>query len=102
MRRPDLAKGVVFLFFSFVVIYESLALPLGSARRPGPGFFPLFLGVIFAVLSLVFLISKGFQTEKQEILLWSDGDKKRVFVSFKKDSFSFKKALDTSPSFPYA
>jgi putative tricarboxylic transport membrane protein len=58
MRRLALAKGLVFLLFSFFACYEALRLPLGSFRHPGAGFFPLFLGIMLAFLSLVFVLIK--------------------------------------------
>jgi putative tricarboxylic transport membrane protein len=65
MRRLELAKGVFFLLFSFFVCYEALHLPLGSFGKPGAGFFPLFLGIILALLSLLFVFIKTFgQTDR--------------------------------------
>lgn len=61
MRRGvELTKGLFFLLFSLVVCYESFRLPIGRFGKPGPGFFPLLLGIILGVLSLIFLLTHIF------------------------------------------
>ena len=78
MRRLELTKGIFFLFFSFLVCYEALYLPLGSFRKPGAGFFPLFLGIILALLSLVFLLISTFKKNDRIGPLSTPKVKKRV------------------------
>lgn len=60
MKKLDL-DVIALLLFSLVVCYESFRLPLGSTWKPGPGFFPLLLGVALGVLSLIFLLAKEFK-----------------------------------------
>ena len=79
MRKLDL--DIIFLLvFSLVVCYESLRLPFGSTWKPGPGLFPLLLGVTLGVLSLIFLLAKGFKQDKKVTPLWSQGSGKRVLT----------------------
>ena len=68
MRKLDLDVIVLFVF-SLIVCYESFRLTLGSASKPGPGLFPLLLGVTLGVLSLMFLFAKGFKQDKKTTVL---------------------------------
>lgn len=81
MRCLELAKGLFFLLFSFVVCYEAFRLPLGSFRKPGPGFFPLFLGVILGLLSLIFVLIRAFERTRRITPLRSQIAGKRVSVT---------------------
>ena len=83
MRRLDLIKGIVFFIFSLIVCYESIHLPLWSGKKPGPGLFPLFLGITLGFLSLVFIIVKGFRQNKDAAPLWTDRrNRKRILLAF--------------------
>jgi putative tricarboxylic transport membrane protein len=42
----------VFLLVGLWICLEALQLPIGSVRAPGPGLFPLLLGLAFSLLSL--------------------------------------------------
>jgi len=81
MRRLELAKGIFFLLFSFLVCYEAFCLPLGSFRKPGAGFFPLFLGIILGLLSLIFVLIKTFGQTDRINPLRSQKAGKRVSVT---------------------
>ena len=81
MRRIELAKGIFFLLFSFLVCYEAFYLPLGSFRKPGAGFFPLLLGIILALLALIFVLIKTFQQTDRVSLLRSSKATKRIPVT---------------------
>ena len=59
-RGVEVTKGLLFLFFAVLVCYAAVQLPLGRFGKPGPGFFPLLLGVILGVLSLFFLTAQLF------------------------------------------
>jgi putative tricarboxylic transport membrane protein len=83
MKRLNLIKGIVLLIFSLIVCYESNHLSLWSGRKPGPGLFPLFLGILLGILSLVFIIVKGFKQNKEAIPLWtSRGNRNRILLTF--------------------
>jgi len=53
MKRQDWTSSLVWLGFAVLICTESLRLPLGSLREPGPGFLPLLVGVILAALSII-------------------------------------------------
>jgi putative tricarboxylic transport membrane protein len=55
-KRADGIAGLVLLAFSAYVIIESLSMDLSSEYGPGPGFFPLGLGIILAVLSFLLIV----------------------------------------------
>lgn len=54
IRNPrDFFAGLIFLFFGILTAALSRDYPIGSAMRMGPGYFPLLLGVILALLGFV-------------------------------------------------
>lgn len=59
MGKADRISGLFWLLFGLVVSLESYQLGLGSLRRPGPGFFFFWAGIILGVLSLITLIRAG-------------------------------------------
>lgn len=56
MKRGWLVATAAFFALFCFTIWESLSLPLMDALGPGPGFFPLWLALIGAVLSLLLAI----------------------------------------------
>jgi hypothetical protein len=69
MRKKDLYSSLFFFLFGVSFIIGSLSYPTWDRYGPGPGFFPLLLGVLFSILSLFLLIGS---ISRQE-----EGDKKR-------------------------
>lgn len=51
-NNKDLWAGLLFLAFALVLGWDALSLPIGTARRMGPGYFPLVLAVTLGLLSL--------------------------------------------------
>ena len=49
----DRISSLVWLIFAIGISIESLRLPIGSWRDPGPGFLPLGTGILLGVLSIV-------------------------------------------------
>ncbi|OGP69377.1 MAG: hypothetical protein A2169_02700 [Deltaproteobacteria bacterium RBG_13_47_9] len=81
MKGLDLIKGMVLFIFSLIVCYESIHLPLWSGKKPGPGLFPLLLGITLGFLSLVFIVRNGFKPSTGPASLWVDQqNKKRIFL----------------------
>lgn len=54
-KKADAITAVVLLAFSAFMIVESLSMPISSQYGPGPGLFPLGLGILLAILSLALL-----------------------------------------------
>jgi len=49
----DRISSLVWLIFAIAISIESLRLPIGAWRDPGPGFLPLATGILLGVLSIV-------------------------------------------------
>ena len=56
MRKLQLISGIVILAFAALICFGSSKLTFGTPGRPGPGFFPLGLGTILFLLSLIFVL----------------------------------------------
>lgn len=55
--RNRIGSAALLAMIGAVAIVKSAALPLGSLTHMGPGFFPLLLGVLLAILSVVVLVA---------------------------------------------
>lgn len=53
MARKDLISGIFFFLVGSAVIFGSLKLPVWDRYGPGPGFFPLVLGLVFVILCCI-------------------------------------------------
>ena len=53
MKKYGRISTLVWLFFALCICVESLRLPLGSWRDPGPGFLPLGAGLFLGILSAI-------------------------------------------------
>ena len=53
--KGELLAGAVLTAFGGFVIYEAHSLPYTSESGPGPGFFPLWIGIGIVVCSLAML-----------------------------------------------
>ncbi len=51
MKKYDQISSLVWLTFAVYILVESLRLPLGTWRDPGPGFLPLGSGIFLGILS---------------------------------------------------
>ena len=65
MRKADLFTGVVLLVLAGYVIYEAWLMPPSGTFGPGSGFFPFWLGIILAVLSLILMIGAALRPKDQ-------------------------------------
>lgn len=64
-KRDEAITAIVLLAFSGYMIVESLSMPIRSEYAPGPGMFPLGLGILLAVLSLA-LLWDGINPRKKD------------------------------------
>ena len=53
MRLYDQSSSSVWILFALYICIESIRMPLGTLREPGPGFVPLISGILLGGLSLV-------------------------------------------------
>lgn len=69
MRRMYQGAGLVILAFSAWVMWEAHKLNYSTSLGPGPGFFPFWLGLALALLSLLWL----FRVSSQEQAAMPEG-----------------------------
>ena len=62
MRRIYQVGALVSLVFSMWVIYEALQYDYYTSLGPGPAFFPVWLGLFMALLSIIWLGQVSFQS----------------------------------------
>jgi len=56
--------GIILLGLGSFVCHHSIGLSLGKPSRPGPGFFPLGLGVILILLAVFYLVQSARREER--------------------------------------
>ena len=61
MKRPYQITASILFVLSTLIIYESLQLKYYTPLGPGPGFFPFWLSLCLAVLSLVMFYQASFK-----------------------------------------
>ena len=64
-RLGEIFMAVALLATAVFFVWQSALLPLGNVKLPGPGFFPLALGVVLGLLALaiLFLSMRGEEGE---------------------------------------
>lgn len=68
--NADVEAGAFFAVFGVVTALLSLQYKLGSAADMGPGFFPLALGIILAIVGLTILV-RGFSGRGEAVRSFS-------------------------------
>ena len=66
--KTDQFNGILFLIISIAIFLGSMRFPYGNVHNPGPGFLPLWLGVVLGLLSILLLIRTTLQ-HKETLLL---------------------------------
>lgn len=77
-RIGRIAVGVAGLVFSVLYLIEGNNLAFGELRAPGPGVFPMFLGVLFALVSLATIVEAVFTRSPGETAYPVGPDLKRL------------------------
>ena len=67
----DRLSGAFLMLLGLFVVWERRVLPLGSASRPGPGYFPLLLAILLIILGAI-LILRGKDAAKIRALAWPE------------------------------
>lgn len=62
----DVLAGLLFVGFAAVLVYNALLLPIGTASRMGPGYFPLALALVLGGLGLATLIG-GLRVDGEKL-----------------------------------
>lgn len=80
MKKSNFIPGVILMAIGIAIVVKSYMLRIGSFSSPGPGFFPLMIGVALCVLTLPLLITSIVKAKgnhgKEEIILTKDHVKK--------------------------
>lgn len=61
MKRYQIASAVFLLLFGAMICWEARKLDMGRIVKPGPGFFPFWLGIalVIVALALIFQFRRG-------------------------------------------
>ena len=66
-RTGELCIAAVLLALAAFVIFEGLRMPIGTWALPGPGYFPIALAIILAIVSIGLLFRRPEQPEPVEL-----------------------------------
>jgi putative tricarboxylic transport membrane protein len=72
MKRRDLVSSLFFLAVGGLFSIGSFNYSIWDQYGPGPGFFPLLLGIIFSILSLLLIVSRLMKKHKGDEPVESD------------------------------
>lgn len=64
--EKDFWSGLLFIAFAIVAIVAARGYSIGSVGRMGPGYFPLALGGLLALLGII-MVSKSFVTDGERM-----------------------------------
>jgi hypothetical protein len=67
----DRVGGAILVLLGLFVVWERRVLPLGTAQRPGPGYFPLLLAVLLIVFGAI-MILRGKNSRAFRTISWSE------------------------------
>ena len=65
-EKKELLSGICLGSFGVYVAFEALKLPYVSEFGPGPGFFPLWIGIGLTLLSLLLIVANLFASAAPE------------------------------------
>ena len=65
-EKKELLSGICLGSFGVYVAFEALKLPYDSEFGPGPGFFPLWIGIGLTLLSLLLIVANLFASTAPE------------------------------------
>ncbi len=80
MQRLDKIGAIVCLAIAGIALWQSVKVPMGSIRQPGPGFLPFWVGVILALLSAVLWFQAGYRKPAVETARFFSGEGKWPYV----------------------
>lgn len=68
MKKADQWSGVVFLITAVLICLGSARLPYGDIHNPGPGFFPVWIGILLGSMSVALLVKTSRQREQARMI----------------------------------
>ena len=68
MKKADQWSGLVLLVIAASICWGSLSLSYGHIHNPGPGFYPLWLGIILGAMAIGLLLKTAWQKQRAKVL----------------------------------
>jgi len=63
MKKADQWSGLVLIIIAGLICWRASSMPYGSIRNPGPGFYPLWLGILLGAMSIGLILMVTRQKE---------------------------------------
>lgn len=80
MKRYQIGSAVFLLLFGAIICWEARKLDMGRIVKPGPGFFPFWLGIALVIVSLaLFIHLRRRSIEKTAEGLWQGLRWEKIF-----------------------
>ena len=68
-NQENFWAGILFLGFGLLTAFVSSDYPMGTTMRMGPGYYPLYLGIILAIIGVIIALT-SFKIEGESIMLF--------------------------------
>jgi putative tricarboxylic transport membrane protein len=68
MKKADQWSGLFLLIIAGCILWGAVSLPYGNIHNPGPGFFPLWLGIILVAMAIGLMLNSAWHREKTKLL----------------------------------
>ncbi len=80
-RQGELCAAAALLLVGMFFVWQSASLKFGSIEQPGPGFFPMVLGLVLSALASVIALSRWRQPADGEAITFGHRDVWLAFVA---------------------
>jgi hypothetical protein len=67
LKKDEAIVGVIIFLFGLITTVLSLTMPIGTFRMAGTGMFPLLLGILLMILSVIFVLKNFFQKKEKQV-----------------------------------
>jgi putative tricarboxylic transport membrane protein len=93
-KKYDQISSLVWILLAVYIVVESLRLPLGSWRDPGPGFLPLGSGLGLGILGLVAYLQARSRKKDEGQKSWYSEEKQKSLILILAVLLGYAFALD--------
>ncbi len=94
MKRYDEISSLIWFLFAIYICVESIRLPLGSWRDPGPGFLPLLVGLFLAGLSIICFMQARMGESTEQKASWYSRERWKNLIWVLLALFAYALVLD--------
>ena len=94
MRKYDQISSLVWLAFAVCIGVESLRLPLGTWRDPGPGFLPLGSGIFLGIFAGIAFFQARMRDEDKPRGSWYSPERSKSLLLILGALFGYALVLD--------